>query len=69
MSTPETIYLLLDDDGYVWCDDPAPGIEQDPADAIKYIRADQVEDLQAELLELKLKLLAAQEALERERNL
>lgn len=41
---PETIYLIPDASegvlGYVWCDDPAPGIGMDPADAIEYRRAD-----------------------------
>ena len=42
--TPETIYLIPDASegvlGYVWCDDPAPGIGMDAEDAVEYRRAD-----------------------------
>lgn len=40
---PETIYLVPGDyegeHGYLWCEDPAPGIGMDEAEAIKYTRA------------------------------
>ncbi|MDY6797931.1 MAG: hypothetical protein SVX28_04160 [Pseudomonadota bacterium] len=37
--TPETIYLIPDADGHVWCDDPAPGEGMDPDEAVKYVRS------------------------------
>jgi len=40
----ETIYLVPDaSEGtrcYLWCDDPAPGIDMDPAEAVEYLRKD-----------------------------
>lgn len=41
--TPETIYLIPDADGHVWCEDPAPGEGMNPDEAVKYIRADSVD--------------------------
>lgn len=42
--TPEVIYLIpIDEDEYVWCEDPAPHTEMKEEDAIKYIRADTLE--------------------------
>ena len=35
---PNTIYLIPDDDGYVWCEDPAPGLGMDEADSVRYIK-------------------------------
>lgn len=38
---PEKIYLIPDDIyGYVWCEDPAPGLGMDKNDAIEYVRSD-----------------------------
>lgn len=35
---PKIIYLIPDNEyGYVWCEDPAPGIGMDEKDAIKYV--------------------------------
>ena len=48
---PHKQIWLLDDywDGepcYVWCEDPAPGLDQDPDDAIgPYIHADEIRKL------------------------
>lgn len=39
-TTPERIYLVPDDDGHSWCEDPAPGIGMETADAVEYVRAD-----------------------------
>lgn len=66
MSTPETIYLLIEGDGHVWCEEPAPGIEQDPNDAIEYIRADVHKE---EVVALQKKLKASRDALERSEDL
>ncbi len=39
-TAPNTIYLIPDSyegiPGYVWAEEPAPGLGQDPADAIQY---------------------------------
>lgn len=43
--TPETIYLIPDADGYVWCEDAAPGEGMKPEDAVKYIRADKHQEI------------------------
>ena len=43
-----------DIDSWLWCDDPAPGIDMLEDEAIKYVRADEVKDLEQankELLE------------------
>lgn len=51
---PERIYLLPefgDDEGTVWCADPAPGTGMDPADAVAYVRADVHDRRVTELLE------------------
>ena len=37
---------------YLWCEDPAPGIDMNSDDAIKYIRADSLA-LKAALSQLK----------------
>ena len=51
----DVIYLIPDDNGtgYVWCQDPAPGIEMKEEDAIKYIRADLVDKRQAQQAKTK----------------
>tara|TARA_R110000765_G_scaffold58936_3_gene114992 strand:- start:477 stop:1070 length:594 start_codon:yes stop_codon:yes gene_type:complete len=40
----ERIFLIPDSSegvrGYVWCDDPAPGIGMDPSEAVEYVRKD-----------------------------
>ena len=40
----ETIYLVPDaSEGqrcYLWCDDPAPGLDMDPSEAVEYLRKD-----------------------------
>lgn len=39
MKTPDVIYLIPDDEyGYVWCEDPAPGMGMEERDAVKYVR-------------------------------
>jgi len=37
---PKVIYLIPDGGGYVWCEDPAPGIDMKEKDAIKYLSAE-----------------------------
>lgn len=44
----DVIYLIPDENSYVWCEDPAPGIGMEEEDAIKYIRADLVEKRKAQ---------------------
>lgn len=43
-SATEMIYLVPDREegqlGYVWCDDPAPGLDMDPSEAVEYVRKD-----------------------------
>ena len=42
-TTPEIIYLMEEIHGegeWVWCDDPAPGVEMREEDAVPYVRAD-----------------------------
>jgi hypothetical protein len=51
---------ITNNDPCIWCVKTSEQIDSQEA---------HMEELQAELLELKLKLLAAQEALEHERNL
>ena len=41
---PDTIYLIPDDEGYVWCDEPAPSDEHDASEAVEYVRANQMTD-------------------------
>lgn len=40
----ETIYLVPDSSEgqrcYLWCDDPAPGLDADPSEAVEYLRKD-----------------------------
>ncbi|WP_339881819.1 hypothetical protein [Vreelandella maris] len=40
----ERIYLVPDASegqlGYVWCDDPAPGVGMDASEAVEYVRKD-----------------------------
>lgn len=40
----ETIYLVPDSSEgqrcYLWCDDPAPGLDMDPSEAVEYLRKD-----------------------------
>lgn len=40
----ETIYLVPDSSEgqrcYLWCDDPAPGLDMDPSDSVEYLRKD-----------------------------
>lgn len=39
--TPEVIYLIEDEeDTFLWCEAPAPGVNHNEEDAVKYIRAD-----------------------------
>lgn len=54
MEANETIFLIPDEDGYSWCDEPAPGIGMDEKDSISYIRTDRfdrIEAINAELVE------------------
>lgn len=62
--TPETIYLIPDSTegdllGYLWCQDPAPGVGMDPRDAIEYRRAD-VEDTELAAAKARIAELEAQ---------
>lgn len=40
----ETIYLVPDSSEgqrcYLWCDDPAPGLDMDPSESVEYLRKD-----------------------------
>jgi hypothetical protein len=35
---PDVIYLFPGDEGYMWCEDAAPGADMDPKDSIKYVK-------------------------------
>lgn len=63
----ETIYLVPDaSEGqlcYLWCDDPAPGMNMDPAEAVEYLRKDVHESRVAELEERAAALAAHVERL------
>ncbi|UQI42706.1 hypothetical protein [Vreelandella venusta] len=59
----ERIYLIPDSSegqlGYVWCDDPAPGIGMDPGEAVEYVRKDVADARIAELERIAAQFKAA----------
>ena len=48
LKAPERIWLIPDGEhGFMWCDDPAPGIGMEPEDATEYVMADRLTASQA----------------------
>ena len=63
--TPERIWLIPDGEhGFMWCNDPAPGIDMNPEDATEYVLADRITAAEARADAAEARVKAYEDALD-----